>query len=106
MEIQDNLTTVLHPFVLGKHTSTVRKFLRGQADQYSMVASGEGALSLADIEIQSVPDGVTLPLNFSMARRQWLRTWMIVGACFGVDHNAYKGLKEFGGEMSERETDL
>ena len=40
MEIRDDLTTGLHPFVLGQHTSTVRKFLRGQADRYAMVASG------------------------------------------------------------------
>ena len=33
MESRDDLTTGLHPFVLGHHTVTVRKFLRGQADQ-------------------------------------------------------------------------
>ena len=31
---------------------------------------------------------------------------MIFGACFGVDHNASKGLKDFGEEMSARETDF
>ena len=31
---------------------------------------------------------------------------MIVGTCFSVDHNTSKGLKEFGEEISERETDL
>ena len=41
-----------------------------------------------------------------MARGQWLQTWMVVGTCFGVDHNTSKGLKEFGGEISTRETDL
>ena len=41
-----------------------------------------------------------------MARGQWLRTRLIVGTCFGVDHNASEGLKEFGEEMSARETDL
>ena len=43
MESQDDLTTGLHPFVLGQHTATVSNFLRGQADQYDMVASGAGA---------------------------------------------------------------
>ena len=33
IERLDDLTTGLHPFVLGKHTATVRKFLRGQADR-------------------------------------------------------------------------
>ena len=47
MESRDNLTTGLHPFVLGQHTSTVRKFLRGQVDRYAMVSSGTGAPSLA-----------------------------------------------------------
>ena len=61
-----------------------------------MVASGAGAPSLADVEILSAPDGVTLPCNFSMAHRQWLRTRLIVGTCFGVDHNASEGLREFG----------
>ena len=28
---------------------------------------------------------------------------MIVGNCFGVDHNASEGLEEFGEEMSARE---
>ena len=60
MEIRDNLTTGLHPFVLGQHIATVRKFLRGQADRYAMVASGAGAPSLADVEILSAPNGVTL----------------------------------------------
>ena len=32
MESQDKLTTGLHPFVLRQHMSTVRKFLRDQAD--------------------------------------------------------------------------
>ena len=68
MEIRDDLTTGLHPFVLGQHTSTVRKFLRGQADQYAMVASGAGTPSLADIEILSAPNGMSLPRNFLMAR--------------------------------------
>ena len=31
---------------------------------------------------------------------------MIVGACFGVDHNALEGLRGFGEEMLARETDL
>ena len=87
MEIRDDLNTGIHPFVLGQHTSMVRKFLRGQADRYSMVASGAGAPSLVDGEILSAPNGVTLPRNFSMARSQWLRTRLIVGPCFGVDHN-------------------
>ena len=39
MEIRDDPTTGLHPFVLGKHTATVRKFLHGQANRYAMVAS-------------------------------------------------------------------
>ena len=71
-----------------------------------MVASGAGAPSLADVEILSAPDGVTLPCNFSMAHRQWLRTRLIVGTCFGIDHNASECLREFGEEMSARETDL
>ena len=32
MEIRDNFTTGLHPFVLGQHTATVKKFMCGQAD--------------------------------------------------------------------------
>ena len=32
MESRDNLTTKIHPFILGQHTATVRKFLIGQAD--------------------------------------------------------------------------
>ena len=70
------------------------------------MASGTGAPSLADVEILSAPDGVTLPRNFSMACGQWLRTRLIVATCFGVDHNASEGLKEFGEELSARETDL
>ena len=106
MESRYNLTTGIHPFVLGQHTATVRKFLRGQADRYAMVASGTGAPSLADVEILSAPDGVTLPRNFSMARGQWMRTRLIVGTCFGMDHNASEGLREFGEELSARETEL
>ena len=49
MESRDDLTTGLHPFVLGQHTATVRKFLRVQADRYAMVASRAGAPSLADV---------------------------------------------------------
>ena len=106
MEGRDDLTTGLHPFVLGKHTATVRKFLRGQADCCAMVTSGIGSPSLANVEIFSAPDGMTFPRNFSMARGQWLRMRLIVGTCFGVDQNASEGLREFGKEMSARETDL
>ena len=106
IEIWDDLTTRLHPFVFGQNTSKVRKFLRGQADQYVMVASSAGTPYLADVEILLAPGSMTLPQNFSMARGKWLQTWMIVGTCFGVDHNASEGLKEFGEEMSARETDL
>ena len=67
------------------------------------MASDLGAPSLEDVEILSAPDGVTLPRNFLMARGQWLRTRLIVEACFGVDHNVPDGLKEFGEEMSARE---
>ena len=106
MESRDDLTTGLHPFVLGHHTATVRKFLRGQADCYSVVTFGAGAPSLADVEILSAPNGVTLPRNFSMARGEWIRMRLIVGTCFCVDHNASEGLREFGKEMSARETNL
>ena len=41
-----------------------------------------------------------------MARRQWLRTRLIVTTCFGVDHNASEGLQNFGEELSARETEL
>ena len=92
MESRDDLTTGIRHFFLGKHTAKVRKFLRGQADRYAMVASGTGAPSLADVEILSALDGVTLPRNFSMARGQWLRTRLIVATCFGVDQNASEGL--------------
>ena len=64
-----------------------------------MVASGAGAPSLADVDILSAPDGVTLPRTVSMVLGQWLRTRLNVGTCFGVDHNASDGLKEFGEEM-------
>ena len=70
MESRDDLTTGLQPFVLGKHTATVHKFLRGQADRYAMVASVAGAFSLADVKILLAPVGVTLPRNFSMVRGQ------------------------------------
>ena len=68
MESRDDLTTGLHPFVLGQSPTTVRKFLRSQADWCTMVASGTGAPSLADVEILLAPDGVTLPRNLSLAR--------------------------------------
>ena len=71
-----------------------------------MVVSGASAPSLAEVEILSAPDGVTLPHNFSMAHGKLLRTRLIVGTCFGVDHNASKGLREFGKERSTRETEL
>ena len=100
MESQDDLTTGLHPFVLGQHTATVCKFLCGQAERYAMVASGAGAPSLADVEILLAPEGVTLPRNFSMVHGQLLRTRLIFGTCFGVDHNVSEGLREFGEEMS------
>ena len=102
MKSWDHLTTVIHPFFLGQHKATIRKFLHGQADHYAMVASGAGAPSLADVDILSAPDGVTLPLNVSMVRGQWLRTRLIVGTCFGVDHNTLEGLREFDEEMSAR----
>ena len=106
MESRDDLKTGLHPFVLSQHTATVRKFLREQAGRYAMVASGTGAPSLADVEILSDPDGVTLPRKFSMARGQWLRTLLIVATCFGVDHNTSEGLQNFGEEFSDQETEL
>ena len=71
-----------------------------------MVASGAGALFLADVEILLAPDGVTLPRNFSMAHGTWLQTRLIVGTCFVMDHNASDGLKGFGEEMPARETKL
>ena len=92
MDIRNDLTTVLHPFVLVQHTATVRIFLHGQADRYAMVASSAGAPSLEDVKILSAPDGVTLPQNFLMARVQWLQTRLNVCKCFGVDHNASDGL--------------
>ena len=67
-----------------------------------MVASKGGAPSLADVEILSAPDGVTPPQTFFVARGKWLRTQLIVGTCFGVDHNASDGLKEFGEEFLAR----
>ena len=79
IEILDDLTTGLHPFVLRQHTATVRKFLHLQADRYAMVTSGAGSPSLVDVEILSSPDGVTLTRKFSMARGQWLRKRLIAG---------------------------
>ena len=70
-----------------------------------MVASSAGAPSLDDVEILSAPDRLTFPCTFSMAREQWIRTWLIVGTSFGVDHNVSEGLRDFGEEMSARETE-
>ena len=84
MEIRNDLTTGLHPFVPSEHTVSVRNFLYGQADWYAMVASGAGDPSLTDVEILLAPDAVTFPQNVSMSRGQWLRTWLVVGTCFGV----------------------
>ena len=106
MESRDDLTTGIHPFVLGQLTASVRKFLLSLAVWYAMVASGVGAPSLADVEVLLAPDGVILPQNFSRVRGQWLRTRLVVGTCFGVDHNVSEDLKEFGEDMSARETDL
>ena len=106
MESRDDLTTRLYPFVFSQQIATVRKFLCGQAERYVTVASGAGAPSLVDVEILLAPDGVTLRRNLSMARGKWIRTWLIVGTCFGVDHNASDGLKEFGEEILARETEL
>ena len=106
MESRDDLTMGLHPFILGQHTATVRKFLSQQSDRYVMVASNTGAPSLVDVEILLALDGATLPRNSSMARGKWLRKRLIVGTCFGVDHNASDGLKEFGEKMLARETEL
>ena len=41
-----------------------------------------------------------------MAHVQWLRTWLFVATCFGVDHNASEGLQNFGEELSARETEI
>ena len=41
-----------------------------------------------------------------MAHGQWMLTRLVLRTCFGVDHNVSKGLKEFGEEISARETDL
>ena len=71
-----------------------------------MVASGTGSHSLDDVEILSAPDGVTLPRNFSMSRGQWLRMRLIIATCFGIDHNASEGLKEFVEELSSRDKQL
>ena len=106
MESRDDLTTGLHPFVLGQHTATVCKFLCRKVDWYATVASGKGAPLLSDVEILSTPDRVTLPRNFSMARRKWLRTRLIVATCFGMYHNASEGLQNFREELSARETEL
>ena len=84
----------------------VRKFLRSQAIWYAMVASRSFAPSLADVDILSAPYGVTLPRNFPMACGQCLRTWLVVGTCFGMDHNASEDLEDFGEEMLAREADL
>ena len=35
-----------------------------------------------------------------------MRTRLIVGTCFGVDHNASEGLMEFGKELLASETEL
>ena len=51
MKSQDDLTTGLHPLILRHNTATVRKFVCGQEDRYSMVVFGAGAPSLADMEI-------------------------------------------------------
>ena len=68
MVIQDELTTVLHPFVLVQHTALVSKFLRGQAYWYAMVAFVPGDLYLADVEIISAPNRVILLHFFNGAR--------------------------------------
>ena len=48
-----------------------------------------------------------MPKQFpTINRGQWLRTRLIVGNCFGVDHNASEVLREFGEEMLARETEL
>ena len=52
--------------------------------------------SLANVEILSALDGVTLPRNFSVAYRQWMQTRLIVGTCFSVDNIALEGIMGFG----------
>ena len=35
-----------------------------------------------------------------------MRTRLIVATCFGVDHNTWEGLQNFGEELLARETEL
>ena len=43
MEIRDDLTTGIHPFVLGQNAATVCKFLRGQRTVTPWWPPGQGA---------------------------------------------------------------
>ena len=47
-----------------------------------------------------------MPQNFSIACGQWFWNWLIVEMCFGVEHNASEGLKEFWEKMLAREMEL
>ena len=61
LDSRDDLMTGLHAFILGQHSPAEQKRLKEVAARYDMVMGSVGAPSMADANILSAPDGLTLP---------------------------------------------
>ena len=103
---KDDLSSGLHAFTLGHHTTACQKLLNTRVDRHNLMAGGHAAPSLADAEELVAPDGVTIPTSHGQARGQHNRLCILGHALFGERHTSSKQLKTFGQEMSRREQEL
>ena len=61
------LTMSLHPFVLGQHTKYIRKALRAHRNRYNLITGGV-VITMKDAFKICIPNSITLPTTFIMAR--------------------------------------
>ena len=103
MRNQKVVTSVIQPFSLGQHTTTQRKIASTAAYWYSTVVGGGAAPLLANADILSDPDGVSLPATFLQARVQMTWTQVIYVCMFGMNDAVVGKLADFVSRMQEEE---
>ena len=77
LDYKDDLTTSLHPFVIGHHTYAIRKALHTCYDHYNIATDRTGT-KLADKLQMIIPNCVALPTTLSMYQENLACTCLVL----------------------------
>lgn len=106
MTNRDDLTTGIHPFIVGYRTPDEQAAQQEIIDAYKVIHGDAGAPTLSDAQFLSSPENVRLPLSVSQGRYNLQHFQALIGAMLGPAHSATINIIDLLNMYSDHEQEL